>query len=262
MALASPARLYRCADMPTENWLSGEPNPERAPVVGARQAAARKLRRFVGRNPIDAAVLCSVVPAATPVIRHCLVNVFGIEVEELTWRAVPRLGFDYPRPDTIGADRLANALAALHIYGAPALVIGFGTAITFDLVDERGLFVGGAIAPGIAAGLSYLHEKTAQLPLVAPKRPRRAIGKSTREAILAGTVFGWSGLVHELVTRIRTELGTNSLKVIATGAYAKLMSELVPEIRVVHPQLTLEGLRLFWCQRHQTQRSGRSPKAS
>lgn len=254
VALATPAKLYRCADLRTRDWLPDGPGPKRASAAGARSQAGRELKRLVGSTSIDAAVLCSVVPAATPAIKQCIANVFGVGVTELTWRTIPGLGFDYPRPDTIGADRLANALAALHIYGAPVLVIGLGTAITFDVVDERGLFVGGAIAPGIAAGLGYLHEKTARLPLVTPARPRRAIGKSTKEAILAGTIIGWSGLVRELITRARAELGTDSLRVIATGGYAKLISELVPEISLVHPRLTLDGLRLFWCLRHQNQR--------
>jgi type III pantothenate kinase len=156
------------------------------------------------------------------------------------------LGIDYPKPQTIGPDRLANALAARHHFGAPVVVVDFGTAVTFDVVDLKGNYVGGIIAPGLAAMTDYLHEKTALLPRINIREIRGAIGKSTEEAMLVGAVHGYRGLIRELLSELKQELGTAGLPVVATGGYAKLIAAKLPEITAVEPQLTLEGLRLLW----------------
>ena len=165
---------------------------------------------------------------------------------ELTHRTVAGIGVDYPRPETIGADRLANAVAVRHRYGAPAVVVDFGTAVTFDVVDGRGCYVGGIIAPGLSAMTDYLHEKTALLPRIRLRDVRRAIGRSTEEAMLAGTVYGYRGLIRALLTGVRAAMGVRRLPVVATGGYAKLMARGLPEINCVEPALTLDGLRRFW----------------
>src|SRR4029079_17632037 len=115
------------------------------------------------------------------------------------------VGIDYPRPNTIGADRLANAVAARHHFGAPVVVVDFGTAVTFDVVHRSGKYVGGIIAPGLAAMTDYLHEKTALLPRIKIREVKGIIGKSTREATLIGTVHGYRGLIHGLVSELRKE---------------------------------------------------------
>ena len=196
-------------------------------------------------NQIKCAAICSVVPDRTSVMQVALQQAFGFHAEELTHMNLTGVGLDYPEPASIGPDRLANAIAACHRLGAPSVVVDFGTAVTFDVVDSRGCYVGGIIAPGVSAMTDYLHEKTALLPRIEIEEPQSVIGKSTREAMLAGAVHGYRGLISELVRRLQTELGSTCLPVIATGGYAGKIAAKIPEIASVDPRLTLEGLRLF-----------------
>jgi type III pantothenate kinase len=156
------------------------------------------------------------------------------------------VGIDYPKPASIGPDRLANAVAARERFGAPVVVVDFGTAVTFDVVDAKGNYVGGIIAPGLAAMTDYLHEKTALLPKIEIREIKSAVGKSTEEAMLVGAVHGYRGLVRELIEELKRELRAKKLPVVATGGYAKLIAAKLPEISAVEPDLTLEGLRLVW----------------
>ncbi|MGO8765384.1 MAG: type III pantothenate kinase, partial [Limisphaerales bacterium] len=153
---------------------------------------------------------------------------------------------DYPKPASIGADRLANAIAAKARFGAPVVVVDFGTAVTFDVVNAAGNYAGGIIAPGLAAMTDYLHEKTALLPRIKIVEPKNVVGRSTEEAMLIGAVHGYRGLVRELISELKQELRVKQLPVLATGGYAKLIAAKMPEISAVEPDLTLEGLRLTW----------------
>jgi len=229
--LAAGRRLQRRVDLPTRGWQDG--------------TAAARLARFVGTTPLEGSALCSVVPLATRPARAAARG-FGGRFVELTSATVRGVGVDYPRPRTIGPDRLANAIAVKHRFGAPALVVDFGTAVTFDVVNRAGNYAGGVIAPGLAVMTDYLHEKTALLPRIRIRDIRSVIGRSTREAMLVGAVHGYRGLVRELIHRLREELGTPGLPVVATGPYAALIARGLPEIRRVVPSLTLEGLRLLW----------------
>jgi type III pantothenate kinase len=155
------------------------------------------------------------------------------------------VGIDYPKPRSIGADRLANAAAAAELYGFPAVVVDFGTAVTFDVISERRAYVGGVIAPGLEAMTNFLYQRTALLPRISLKEPRRAVGKSTIEAMLSGALFGYRGLVREILARIKAEqFAQKKVYVIATGGYARLMAGGLPEIGLIRPHLTLEGLRI------------------
>ena len=155
------------------------------------------------------------------------------------------VGIDYPQPRSIGADRLANAVAVAHLYGTPAIVVDFGTAVTFDVVSANGDYVGGVIAPGLEAMTSYLYQRTALLPKVTLREPRRAIGKTTRDAMMSGAVFGYRGLVREIIERLSAENFRHTKpQVVATGGYAQLIAGKLPQIQAVHPNLTLEGLRI------------------
>ena len=176
---------------------------------------------------------------------------------ELTPKTLRGVGIDYPKPDTIGPDRLANAIAARHHFGAPVVVLDFGTAVTFDVVNRAGNYAGGIIAPGLAAMTDYLHEKTALLPRIKIREIKTSIGKSTEEAMLVGAVHGYRGLVRELIGELKRELKVKRLPVVATGGYAKLMASKLPEISAVEPNLTLEGLRLTW-EADGARRNGRS----
>jgi type III pantothenate kinase len=165
---------------------------------------------------------------------------------ELTPGTVEGVGISYPKPHTIGPDRLANAVAVRHHFGAPAVVVDFGTAVTFDVVDRRGNYIGGIIAPGLAAMTDYLHEKTALLPKIRIRETNSVVGKSTEQAMLIGAVHGYRGLVRELIGELKKELNAKQLPVVATGGYAELIAARIPEITAVKPLLTLEGLRLIW----------------
>jgi len=157
------------------------------------------------------------------------------------------VGIDYPKPKTIGADRLANAAAAAAFHGTPCVVVDFGTAVTFDILSPGKKYIGGVIAPGLEAMTDYLHQRTAKLPKISLLEPPGPIGKSTKHAMLAGAVYGYRGLVREILAQLRPALGVRRLKVVATGGYAGLIAAGVKEIAAVHENLTLEGLRLIGC---------------
>jgi type III pantothenate kinase len=231
VGLAGARRVTRQTDIPTSDWFSGR--------------ARARLARFVGRTPLTGSAICSVVPRATPLARRAVRTLWNLPCLELTPATLRGVGIDYPRPDSIGPDRLANAAAARHRFGAPVVVVDFGTAVTFDVVDARGNYVGGIIAPGLAAMTDYLHEKTALLPRIRIREFKRAIGKSTEEAMLVGAVHGYRGLVRGLIAELKRELRARRLPVIATGGYARLIAAKLPEISAVEPDLTLEGLRLM-----------------
>lgn len=157
------------------------------------------------------------------------------------------LRIDYPTPQQIGADRLANAVGVVACYQAPAIVIDFGTAVTFDVISAAPAYCGGVIAPGLGSMNDYLHRKTALLPLVELKEPAHAIGKSTEEAMRVGAVLGYRGLVKEILRALKAEMEGDPI-VIATGGDARLIAMGVPEITVVDPQVTLKGLH--WLAMH------------
>ena len=232
LGLANEKRVLNQAKITTADWFGG--------------AAAKIMKGFVGRAVLDGAALCSVVPRATPLARRAAKRLWSISALELTPRTVRGVGIRYPKPGTIGPDRLANAVAVKHHYGAPSVAVDFGTALTFDVVGASGDYVGGIIAPGLAAMTEYLHEKTALLPKIEIREVRSAVGKSTEQAMLIGAVRGYRGLVRELIGDLKRELKTRRLPVVATGGYAQLIAAEMPEITAVRPLLTLEGLRLVW----------------
>ena len=246
VGLANDRRLTRQTDIPSAAWLAGK--------------AKARLRRFVGKARVDGVALCSVVPRATPRVRQAVRELWKGNCLELTPKTLRGVGIDYPNPRTIGPDRLANAVAARHRFGAPVVVVDFGTAVTFDVVNARGDYVGGIIAPGLAAMTDYLHEKTALLPRIKIREIKTTVGKSTEQAMLVGAVHGYRGLIRGLVAELKRELRTKRLPVVATGGYAKLIASKLPEICIVEPNLTLEGLRLVWVA-HSGGTSYTSPKS-
>jgi type III pantothenate kinase len=187
-------------------------------------------------------VVSSVVPAKNSAI---LKAARKVNVLWLDWKLKLGVEIDYPNPQSIGADRLANAAAVTALYGFPAIVVDFGTAVTFDIVSGRRAYIGGVIAPGLEAMTNFLYRRTALLPKLSLKEPRRAVGKSTIQAMLSGAVFGYRGLVREILAQVRAEqFPHKKVHVVATGGYARLIARRLPGIDVVHPNLTLEGLRI------------------
>jgi len=198
--------------------------------------------RFLRKRNVEKIVASSVVPAKNSVI---LKAAGKTNVLWLDWKVKLGVEIDYPKPQSIGADRLANAAAVTALYGYPAVVVDFGTAVTFDIVSGRRAYIGGVIAPGLEAMTNFLYQRTALLPKLSLKEPRRAIGKSTIQAMLSGAVFGYRGLVREILAQIRAEqFPRRKVHVVATGGYARLIAHRLPEIDVVHRNLTLEGLRI------------------
>ena len=232
VGLADERRVVKQANIPTLAWFGG--------------SAAARVRKIAGKNKISGVALCSVVPQATPLVRKAARSIWKLEALELTPQTVRGVGIDYPKPNSIGPDRLANAVAAKFHFGAPVVVVDFGTAVTFDVVNSKSNYVGGIIAPGLAAMTDYLHEKTALLPKIEIREIKTVIGKSTEQAMLVGAVHGYRGLVRKLIAELKLELRVKKLPVVATGGYAKLIAAKLTEISAVEPNLTLEGLRLVW----------------
>ena len=232
LGLADDRRVLKQTDISTLTWVGG--------------GAAALVKNFAGKNKIAGAILCSVVPRATPLVKKFVRVTWKLDALELNPTTIRGVGIDYPKPDSIGPDRLANAVAAKSHFGAPVVVVDFGTAVTFDVVDASGNYVGGIIAPGLAAMTDYLHEKTALLPKIKIREIRSAIGKSTEHAMLVGAVQGYRGLIRELIGELKRELRVKNLPVVATGGYAKLIASKLPEISAVRADLTLEGLRLVF----------------
>ena len=216
------------------------------PVRRLRTAAldGGTLQRVIRGWRFERVVLCSVVPEKGALIRRALRK---FPLHAVGHRSRLGVGIDYPQPQRIGADRLANAAGAVAFYGAPCVVVDFGTAVTFDILSPGKKYIGGVIAPGLEAMTDYLHQRTALLPKISLLEPPGPIGKSTRHAMLAGAVYGYRGLVREIIGEIRKALGIRRLKVVATGGYADLIASGVKEISAVHENLTLEGLRLIGC---------------
>ncbi len=153
------------------------------------------------------------------------------------------LAIDYPDPSQIGADRLANAIGAVARHGAPAIVIDFGTAVTFDVISSEPAYLGGVIAPGLGSMSDYLARRTALLPRISLAEPERAIGKSTEEAMRAGAVFGYRGLIRGILRRLFREIEGRPA-VIATGGDAGLIASEMPEVGCIDADITLDGLRI------------------
>ncbi|PYK44987.1 MAG: type III pantothenate kinase [Verrucomicrobia bacterium] len=227
LAFASRSRIGRASRIAT-------------PILTAERIA-RILR---GRDSVTV-VVSSVVPKKNRAIKRAAGD---RKVIWLTSQTRLNVRIDYPNPKTIGADRLANAVAVAKLYGTPAIVIDFGTAVTFDIVAAGNAYIGGVIAPGLEAMTNFLYDRTALLPRISLREPRSAIGKSTNQAMLAGAIFGYRGLVREILQRITTEKSWKGrVRVVATGGYAKLIACKLPEVDTVHENLTLEGLRLVGC---------------
>jgi type III pantothenate kinase len=232
VGLADDRRVLKQINVPTREWFGGN--------------AKSRVAKFIGGKKISGAVLCSVVPLATPLVRKAVRALWKLDVLELSPKTLRGVGIDYPKPNSIGPDRLANAVAAKFHFGAPVVVVDFGTAVTFDVVDFRGNYIGGIIAPGLAAMTDYLHEKTALLPKIKIREVKAVVGKNTEQAMLIGAVHGYRGLVRELIGELKRELRAKKLPVVATGGYANLIASKLPRIVAIEPLLTLEGLRLTW----------------
>ena len=196
------------------------------------------------RQQVTRAVISTVVPPALYHLRRLFRDWFSLEPllagTHLDWGFEIRM----ENPSEVGLDRLLDGLAAHQKYGGPVLVIDFGTATTFNVIDGDGNYCGGAIAPGINLSVEALHTAAARLPRVGVGRPQAVIGRNTIVAMRSGIFWGYIGLIEGLTTRIRNEFKA-PMKVVATGGLAPLFSEGTQIIERIDPELTLDGLRLL-----------------
>jgi type III pantothenate kinase len=205
------------------------------------------LLRVNGVEPsqIDAVCMCSVTPPLTLVFSEVCEIYFG--VKPLTVSAGVRTGLRilYDNPKDVGADRIVDAVAAIELYGTPLIVVDFGTATVFDAISREGVYLGGAIAPGINVAAEALFLNTSQLRRVELVAPKSAVGQNTSTALQSGLVFGYAGLVEGIVRRFKKELGKDA-RVIGTGGLAGIISKETEIFDAVNVDLTLIGLQLIY----------------
>lgn len=205
--------------------------------------SAESIAEMLEDQTWDAVYLCSVVPDKAKIIEEALAQIALTPFKTLTHASNLGIGINYPMPSQIGADRLANSIGANALYGSPCIVIDFGTAVTFDIINDE-KYQGGVIAPGLGAMTDYLANKTALLPKITLTEPESAIGKTTEKAMDIGAVYGYRGLVREIITELSKELETKPT-VICTGGDGQLITNGLPDlIHHYHPSITLEGIRI------------------
>jgi len=205
------------------------------------------LLRTRGLTPtsIGGVAISNVVPPVQQTLEWMCEKYFAVTpltVEPGVNTPIP-LNVDHPRE--VGADRVVKAVAAIALYGPPLIVVDFGTATTFDCINARGEFIGGAIAPGIATAADALLNRAARLFRVELVRPKDAIGRNTVHNVQSGVVYGWAGLVDGIVERMKAEMD-GTPRVVATGGHAGLIVNVARSIQEVHEHLAFEGLRLLW----------------
>jgi type III pantothenate kinase len=198
------------------------------------------------REAVSGVAISCVVPPLEGVLERMCKRYFKLEPMFVNRETDTGIQVVYDSPRDVGADRIVNAVAALEKYGAPAIVIDFGTATTFDAVNERGEYVGGVICPGIGISANALFEKAARLPRIDIVKPPKVIGDNTVGSMQAGLYYGYLEQVRGIVRRMRSEMvGGGELKVILTGGLARIFAGEMEE--AVHdPTLTLDGLRLIY----------------
>jgi type III pantothenate kinase len=205
---------------------------------------------LLARQPLDGIVVCSTVPSVLHEMREMLGR-YHKDISTLIVESGVKTGVSVrmDNPKEVGTDRIMNTVAAVHLYGGPAIVVDFGTSTNFDAVSARGEFVGGAFAPGIEISVDALSRRAAQLLKVELTRPGRVIGKNTVEALQSGIIFGFAGQVEYIARRMAAELSPDdpsAVTIIATGGLAPLVIDEVKNIDAYEPWLTLIGLRLVY----------------
>src|SRR5256884_2522750 len=220
---------------------------ERARTVDEWGVLARNLFALTGFDfkSIDAIAIASVVPPLNFTLRRMAESYFQLTPLFIDHTVETGLKILYEPPADVGADRIVDAVAAIHKYGSPCIVVDFGTATTFDAINSAGEYVGGVITPGITISADALFERAAKLPRVEIKRPAKVIGSATVEAMQSGLYHGYVGLVDGILRKMIDELG-GTVHVIATGGLASLIATGSEFIEEVDETLTLEGVRLIY----------------
>jgi len=199
--------------------------------------------RFVQAS-VDTVAVASVVPELHQAIIESVRNLYRITPLFIDWDWDLGIGVRYQPRSAVGADRLVNAAAAAALYGKPVIICSFGTATTIDVVDRGGVFLGGAIAPGLGISAGALSEAASLLPTVELRLPPKAIGENTPDAMLSGIVLGHISMAEGMISRIKRELGSDAV-VVATGGFGQLAAPNSGMIDILNETLTLEGLNLL-----------------
>jgi type III pantothenate kinase len=194
---------------------------------------------------IQGIIISSVVPPLMFALEHMAKKYFGQKPLVIGPGIKTGLNIKAENPREVGADRIVNAVAAIHCYGAPLIVVDFGTATTFCYINELGQWAGGAIAPGIRISTEALYSRAAKLPRIEITNPSTVLGRNTVTAMQAGIFYGFIGQVNEIVNRMKAELGVNP-RVIATGGLSELFQNEPTAIDIVDPLLTLKGLQIIY----------------
>ncbi len=200
----------------------------------------------IKKSDIDGIIFSSVIPALNYTICHMCEFFFGIQPIMIGPGIKTGLNIKAENPREVGADIIVNSVSAFNKYGGPIVVIDFGTATTFDVVSDKCDLVGVVIAPGIKTSLEGLASKTAQLPMVELDAPKTVIGKNTKHCMQSGIIFGFAGLVDNILKKIKKELGVDQIKVVATGGLGEIIAKESKGISVVDRTLTLDGLRYIY----------------
>ncbi len=202
-----------------------------------------KLKGF-DPSKVEAMAISSVVPPLDDCFRVLGVRHFGLQPVFVQPQLQNLIPISYESPADVGADRVVNALAALRLVGAPAIVVDFGTATTFDAISAQGEYLGGIISPGISTSAEALFLRAAKLPRVEITRPARVVGNSPTTSIQSGLYYGYVGLVEGILRRMKQELP--NAPVVATGGFAELIGSQSEGIDRIEEDLTLYGLQIFW----------------
>ena len=197
-------------------------------------------------NEITGGIISSVVPQLDYTLERMCHTYIKIKPLLLAPGLKTGLNLRVDNAKEVGADRVVNNVAAVRKYGAPLIVVDFGTATTFNVIDAKGEFIGGVIAPGIKGSLDSLVNGTAKLPRVEIERPANVIGKNTVTNMQSGIVYGFAGLVEYLVRKIKREIKCDEVKTVATGGFSEIIAREIPCIDVVDKLLTLEGLKYLY----------------
>jgi type III pantothenate kinase len=192
------------------------------------------------------AIICSVVPDVMHSLASAMIKYLNIKPIIVGPGIKTGLRIKIPNPQQVGADRIVDAVAAYEIYGGPVLVLDYGTATTYDLVDEKGTFVGGITAPGIAISAKALWEDAAKLPKIEIAKPENVIGNDTITSMQSGLVYGQIGQAEYLIKKVKEEAGLENIKVVATGGLGRLISQNTDAIDIYDANLTLKGIYLVY----------------
>lgn len=200
----------------------------------------------IKKTDIDGIIFSSVIPALNYTICHMCEFFFGISPLIVGPGIKTGLNIKADNPKEVGADIIVNSVSAYTKYGGPIVVIDFGTATTFDVISEKCELLGVVIAPGLKTSLEGLATKTAQLPMVELDAPKTVIGKNTKHCMQSGLIFGFAGLVENIIKKIKKELKLDQIKVVATGGLGEIIARETSAVSSVDRTLTLDGLKMIY----------------